>query len=226
MKVSFIRNALFLFIRLAEKLKQENLPKRNPVVPHTGIWIFGDPGVGKSFFAHMKYKDAFWKAPSNRWWDYYNGEKVVIVDEFVGGFLLSDLLLWADRYECKGEVKGAMIQLAHTTTVMLSNLPPWDLYPNVEPIRKAALYRRFKVYEMKATSRPNGSVHRQMHRRYDSSAMARPSNPVGQQLRRANATVSTSTAVAEGALAYAAGFRRHSGAVSSLAAIAELRESE
>ncbi len=217
----------FFCIRLAEKIKHENMPKRNPLVPHTGIWIFGEAGVGKSFYAQSKWKDGvFYKTPSNRWWDYYNGEKTVIVDEFVGGFLLSDLLLWADRYECKGEVKGAMIQLAHTTTVILSNLPPWDLYPNVAPVRRRALYRRFKVYEMMATMRPNGSTHRQMKRRYLMHQVDRPSNPLGQTLRRANATVTNSTAVAEGALAYAAGFRRHSGAVSSLAAIAELRESQ
>ena len=199
------------------------MPRRNPLVPHKGIWIFGEPGVGKSFYAQMQWKGAFYKAPSNRWWDYYNGETTVVVDEFVGGFLLSDLLLWADRYECKGEVKGAMIQLAHTTTVILSNLPPWDLYPNVEPVRRRALYRRFKVYEMKYDSEGGDRRHRYLARKYPPGPMGRPSNPVGQTLRRANATVSTSTAVAEGALAYAAGFRRHSGAVSSLAAIAELR---
>ncbi len=178
------------------------MPKRDPAVPHRGVWIYGAPGVGKSYYAEKKFPGAFYKTPSNRWWDYYNGEKTVVIDEFVGGFLLSDMLLWADRYECKGEVKGAMIQLAHTTTVVLSNLPPWDLYQKVEPIRRKALYRRFEVYEMTNSTRLNGSTHRKMSRRYDPSTIDR--------LPRRNRRPPTTSEQDARVLAAVAGFRRNS----------------
>ncbi len=135
--------------RLADRVRAEVMPQRDGVTPHTGIWVFGAPGVGKSHWAAAEFPDAFYKEPDNKWWDEYCSEKVVILDEFVGSVKLSLLLRWVDKYKCKAESKGSMLRLFNDTTVVLSNLAPWELYPNVAEIRRRALYRRFKVYEMK-----------------------------------------------------------------------------
>lgn len=189
------------------------MPDRDGITDHVGIWVYGDPGVGKSHWANAQFPGAFYKEPNNKWWDEYASEKVVILDEFVGGVQLSLLLRWVDKYKCKAESKGSMLRLFNTTTVVLSNLPPWDLYPNVKPIRKAALYRRFKVYEMFNL----GGLRSRSLRHPPGTRQAiprRPGNPVAPQLVRQNATVGTDLASlserSERVLAFAQGFRRFS----------------
>ncbi len=196
--------------RLAEKVRAEVMPQRDMADPHTGIWIFGEPGVGKSHWAATTYPDAFYKEPDNKWWDEYCSEKVVIIDEFVGGVKLSLLLRWADKYKCKAESKGSMLRLFSNTTVVLSNHPPWEIYPNVSDKRKRAMYRRFKVYEMKIVAGRRVRIRRGCPGDHIPMAGAavprrpRPPAPVPQQLMRQNAFVDRVSA-------YAEGFRRSSG---------------
>lgn len=82
------------------------------------LWIYGATGTGKSrlaveFSKKIAGDDYFIHAPGNlKWWDGYEGQQVVIVDDFrrshlreIGGF--SYLLRILDRYDCEVEVKGS-----------------------------------------------------------------------------------------------------------------------
>lgn len=135
-------------MRLAEKVRDESRPGRDGLTDHTGIWIFGGPGVGKSHHAFTTYPDAYYKEPNQKWWPHYRGEEVVIIDEFTGAIPLATVLRWADKFPCRMETKGSMLVLNSHTTVILSNHPPWTMYTGCSPMRRAALYRRFKVYRM------------------------------------------------------------------------------
>ena len=46
--------------------------------------IYGETGVGKSRWASETYPEAYWKPPNSKWWDAYDQEEVVIIDEFYG----------------------------------------------------------------------------------------------------------------------------------------------
>jgi len=68
--------------------------------------IVGPSGTGKTRFVLDSFPDAYWK-PHGKWWDRYDGQDVVVVDEMYGHrFSFTELLNLMDRYphsvECKG----------------------------------------------------------------------------------------------------------------------------
>lgn len=88
-----------------------------------GIWIMGKPGVGKSYVARNAWHEKPYEKAQNKWWDGYNGQEIVIIEDMdTHGDKLSHLLkLWSDRYAISGEVKGGTIPLHYRKLVITSN---------------------------------------------------------------------------------------------------------
>lgn len=86
-----------------------------------GYWIWGLPGTGKSRAVREKYPDAYIKS-QNKWWDGYEGQKVVLLDDYdCGDPLGHSLKIWMDRYAFPAEIKGANIQPQHDKFFVTSN---------------------------------------------------------------------------------------------------------
>lgn len=73
------------------------------------------------------FPGAFLKAQS-KWWDGYSGQEAVILDDHDNPCLGHYLKIWADKYACKGEIKGGTIPLSYKTFVVTSNKHPETLY--------------------------------------------------------------------------------------------------
>lgn len=88
-----------------------------------GIWLYGPAGCGKSTWAKKLglHLGGYYEKAQNKWWDGYEGEKVVVLDDLDTGTLLHYLKKWTDKFACKGEVKGSTVWLHHDWFVVTSN---------------------------------------------------------------------------------------------------------
>lgn len=119
---------------------------------------FGSPGTGKSasartFFANSKL---FVKGPSTRnWWDGYDGEDAVIIDEFKGNLPRGELLQVIDVYDCRVEVKGGTRELKANKFIITTNYLPNKWYEDLSMLeaitRRFTKFRLFVKSEIKST---------------------------------------------------------------------------
>ena len=110
------------------------------------VWVlWGPTGTGKSRFAAEQWPDAFWKAPDDKWWDGYNGQETVIIDDFKDyGMKLLDMQRLLDRYPLWVEVKGGSVPMLAKRYVLTSNTHPDEWYAKADPGK--TLMRRIKEF--------------------------------------------------------------------------------
>lgn len=111
------------------------------------VYVFyGSTGTGKSKRA---WDEATWEAypkdPNTKFWDGYQQQPNVVIDEFRGLISISNLLRWFDRYPVNIEVKGGACQLLATKIWITSNLPPVAWYPDLDAETYRALERRLII---------------------------------------------------------------------------------
>lgn len=76
-----------------------------------GIWIWGKAGAGKSRWVREQCNQSLYPKLCNKWWDGYQGEKYVVMDDIMPqhNVLAQQLKIWADRYDCILETKGGAV---------------------------------------------------------------------------------------------------------------------
>jgi len=141
------------FAALASKLNVARGPGYRPLDVR---FYWGPTNTGKSsdVFAEFQFDSIFVKECTHKWWDGYEGQQVVLFDDFDGvssdstkALPITEMLRILDRYPHMVETKGGMVSMcAATTTFIITTNRSFDmLYPFATDGHKAALKRR--IYE-------------------------------------------------------------------------------
>lgn len=87
------------------------------------IVIQGPTGTGKSKYCMEEHAEAYWKG-RDQWWDGYEGQETVIIDEFYGWIPFDLLLRLLDRYPLQVEVKGGKVNFSAKLIIITTNKNP------------------------------------------------------------------------------------------------------
>jgi len=141
-----------LYVSLYSQLKaisKDHAKNKDPMDHTTGAWWYGPSGSGKSRAAREAYPDAYIKGV-HKWWDGYQGQKVVIIEDLdkfnvaMGG----DLKRWCDHYSFPAEIKGSGMNIRPELIIITSQYDIheiWDDQATVDALERRCKKRKFTV---------------------------------------------------------------------------------
>lgn len=128
-----------------------SLQEKKQYKPFT-IVLWGCPGSGKSYDASTKYStgDIYYLARPRTadgavWWDGYQGQDTVIINDFYGWMQWTTLLCILDETPTRIEFKGGMMQFCSKRIVFTSNQSPDRWYKYNDFMLYDALLRRINM---------------------------------------------------------------------------------
>ncbi len=109
-------------------------PKMRDWITFTTV-LWGPPGTGKTKRAHwMAGEDSYWmqKPSSNTlFFDGYDRQTTVVIDEFFGWIRRDMMCRMSDRYPLNVHVKGGAVGFMPRQIIITSNKHPRDWWPNI-----------------------------------------------------------------------------------------------
>lgn len=130
-------------------MDKKNIPEDRDV---TVSIFYGEGGTGKTNYAislckrfNISYYILSASDKNTVWWDLYDGEKAIIIDDFYGWIRPHDLYRICDRYKYKVPIKGSFLHAQWLFVFITSNNAPRDFYKKevYERLDQTAYHRRF-----------------------------------------------------------------------------------
>lgn len=110
--------------------------------------LWGTTGTGKTRFVHDQIMDStFWQPGDYKWFDGYNGQDIVLFDDYRGEYDLPMLLRLLDRYPLSLPVKGGFTKWCPKKIYITSNQKPMFWYPEAPMVSVNAMLRRVDYIE-------------------------------------------------------------------------------
>lgn len=126
------------------KLLGEFVPARQEAAKV--LYLYGETGKGKTYSTQKMCKAlgyTYWKKPpGHKWFDGYQHQDVLILEEFTSCFSCTKFLTLCDPEPPAQEIKGGHVNITSNLIIICSNIHPDDQYPEVTPARRAAYLRR------------------------------------------------------------------------------------
>lgn len=124
-----------------------NIKRARPVAPRHVTVFFGPTGTGKTETAfRLGGDDLFVYSPGvmAAWFDGYDGQRTILLDEFRGQITWAHLLSITDKYPVRVQVKGSSAMILADTLIFTSPVHPINWYPSklASPDNVAQLRRR------------------------------------------------------------------------------------
>jgi len=123
---------------IAAKVASDNIPKfRNVEV----ILIAGPTGCGKT---RVAMEEATYKIQASQlqWWQDYDGDKVITIDEYDNNLPITEMLALLDGYKLRLNVKNSHTYAEWNKVYITTNLRIEQLHNNAKPAHRDALLRR------------------------------------------------------------------------------------
>lgn len=110
----------------------------------TVTYIFGKTGSGKtrSVMEKYGYSNCYRVTDYRHPFDTYDGQNVIIFEEFRGGLKHGDMLNYLDGYPLLLPCRYFNRQACYTKVFLITNIPPENQYMNVDLESRNAFYRR------------------------------------------------------------------------------------
>lgn len=134
--------------RTLKEIARDHMAQVAPLKAPCGIWIWGQAGVGKSYYARKTWPEHFIKE-LNKWWDGYSNEVTVIVDDMDPNYASAFgrlFKIWSDAYPFVAETKGGAIRIRPERFVVTSQYRIDEVWSDKETL--AAIKRRFTEIKM------------------------------------------------------------------------------
>lgn len=127
----------------------KNIVCKPPIFrPNLKVHLYiGKTRLGKSY--HARVNLGCWPKPIGKglWFDGYEDEKSVVIDEFTGQYPLNDILQLTDPYRVRVETKGGHVWFQPDLIIFTTNQSPSDMYTERDQATRDAFFARFdKVF--------------------------------------------------------------------------------
>lgn len=106
--------------------------------------LTGPTGCGKTRYANeiSDYKIQAWQT---KWWQDYEGEDAILIDEYNNDMKITELLALLDGYQVRLDVKSTHNYANWTKVYITTNLKLDEIHANAKPAHREALMRRITI---------------------------------------------------------------------------------